>query len=98
MQQFFRLDNPPQPNECLEASQRYCEELEQRVIELKRTCREQEDEVNSLKNDLENSHHTQVESKGRADLYESQFATQDTALQVFACCRKQGRILIIEIL
>lgn len=82
MIRFFRLENPPQPHESLEASQSYCEDLEQRVVELKQKCRDLEDEINSLQNDLANSYHSQEEAKGLAAHYEIQYSSQGSALQV----------------
>ncbi|CAB4023242.1 sorting nexin-16-like, partial [Paramuricea clavata] len=78
---FFRFENPPQPHETLEASQTYCEDLEQTVVELRHTCRELEDEIQTLKNDLDNSFHHQQEAQGLATHYEKQYSYQDSELQ-----------------
>ena len=74
--------NPPQPHESLEASQSYCENLEQDVVELKQKCRELEDEIQALKNDLDNTFHHQQEAQGMATHYETQYSYQGSELQV----------------
>lgn len=79
---FFRFENPPQPHESLEASQTYCDDLEQTVVELKHNCRELEDEIQTLKHDLDNSFHHQQEAQGRAMHYETQYSYQGSELQV----------------
>ena len=82
---FFRFENPPMPHESLDASQTYCEDLEQTVVDLRHACRELEDEVQSLKNDLDNSFHHQQEAQGLATHYEKQYSYQDSELQVSLC-------------
>ena len=79
---FFRFQNPPQPHESLDASQTYCEHLEQTVVELKHNCRELEDEIQSLKNELDSSVHHHEEARGLALHYEKQFSYQGSELQV----------------
>lgn len=53
VQQFFRLDNPPSPDEDLEASQIYCESLEASCNELKQFVNQQEMQIMKLKSELE---------------------------------------------
>ena len=52
-QQFFRLDNPPSPDEDLEASQIYCQSLEASCTELKHFVNQQELQIMKLKSELE---------------------------------------------
>ncbi|XP_028392248.1 polyamine-modulated factor 1-binding protein 1-like [Dendronephthya gigantea] len=78
---FFRFENPPQPHESLDASQNYCEDLEQTIVELRHNCRELEDEIQSLKNELDHSVHYQREAQGLASHYEMQFSYQGSELQ-----------------
>ena len=79
---FFRFKDPPQPHESLEASQTYCEDLEQSVVELKRSCRELEDEILTLKNDLDHSFHSQQEAQGLATHFQTQYSYQGSEMQV----------------
>ena len=53
VQQFFRLDNPPSPDEDLEASQIYCQSLEASCNELKQFVNQQELQIMKLKTELE---------------------------------------------
>ncbi|XP_035679063.1 sorting nexin-16-like [Branchiostoma floridae] len=49
---FFRLDNPPEPHEDLEASQLYCSSLEDTVVSLKQHNRDLEAEVEAMRAEL----------------------------------------------
>ncbi|XP_046842886.1 spindle pole body component 110-like [Xenia sp. Carnegie-2017] len=79
--QFFRFENPPLPMESLDACQKYCEDLEQTVVEQKHRIRDLEDEINTLTNDLDKSFHHQKEAQGLATHFESQYSTQGSQLQ-----------------
>ncbi len=50
--QFFRLDNPPGPDEDLNASRNYCRSLEESVSTLKSDIREQDYEISHLRSEL----------------------------------------------
>lgn len=52
VQQFFRLDNPPGPDEDLTASRNYCTSLEKSVKDLKRDLQEQDYELSHLRSEL----------------------------------------------
>ena len=71
--------------ESLDACQKYCEDLEQTVVEQKHRIRDLEDEINTLTNDLDKSFHHQKEAQGLATHLESQYSTQGSQLQVRQC-------------
>ncbi|PFX31368.1 kinesin-related protein 1-like [Stylophora pistillata] len=52
VQRFYRLNNPPQPSENLEACQDYCQSLEHTLADLRQQLRDQTTELNSLKTEL----------------------------------------------
>lgn len=52
VQRFYRLNNPPQPSESLEASQDYCQSLERQLAEIRQQFRDQSAEFNSVKIEL----------------------------------------------
>lgn len=52
VQRFYRLNNPPQPSESLEACQDYCQSLEHALADLRQKLRNQTAELNSLKTEL----------------------------------------------
>ncbi|KAK3733993.1 hypothetical protein QZH41_009859 [Actinostola sp. cb2023] len=52
VQRFFRFDNPPQPNECLEACQAYAQSLEVSLSNLRHKLRDQNAEVAGLKTEI----------------------------------------------
>ncbi|XP_019640373.1 PREDICTED: sorting nexin-16-like [Branchiostoma belcheri] len=67
VRKFFRLDNPPEPHEDLEASQLYCSSLEDTVVSLKQQNRDLEAEVEAMRVELahvktEGDHTLQVSS------------------------------------
>ncbi|XP_066289803.1 sorting nexin-16-like [Branchiostoma lanceolatum] len=67
VRKFFRLDNPPEPHEDLEASQLYCSSLEDTVVSLKQHNRDLQAEVEAMRAELahvkvEGDHTLQVSS------------------------------------
>lgn len=52
VQRFYRLINPPQPSESLEASLNYCQSLERALAELRQQHRDLSAELNSVKIEL----------------------------------------------
>ncbi|KAL9976053.1 hypothetical protein ACROYT_G013288 [Oculina patagonica] len=52
VQRFYRLNNPPQPSESLEASQNYCQSLEHSLADLRQQSRDQNAEFNAVKIEL----------------------------------------------
>ena len=56
VRKFFRLDNPPGPDEDLEASRDYCTNLEASIENLKRDLQEQDYELVRLRGEVTNMH------------------------------------------
>lgn len=52
VQKFYRLNNPPQPSESLEACQSYCQSLERSLADLRQQFRDQTAEFNAVKIEL----------------------------------------------
>lgn len=52
VQIFYRLNNPPQPNENLEASRNFCQSLERQLADIRQQFREQSAEYNAVKIEL----------------------------------------------
>ena len=56
VRKFFRLDNPPGPDEDLEASKDYCANLETSITNLKKDLQEQDYELARLRGEVTNLH------------------------------------------
>ena len=53
VQRFFRLDNPPDPGDDLEASQNYCQSLEESCFQLKQFVNNQRTEITRLNQEMQ---------------------------------------------
>ena len=51
-------------------------------MELRHTCQDLEEEIQTLKNELDHTFHHQQEAQGMASHYEAQYSYQGSELQV----------------
>ncbi|XP_032220251.1 sorting nexin-4 [Nematostella vectensis] len=76
---FFRFDNPPRPDESLEASQSYAQSLEVSLSSFRLQMREQNAELNSLKTELARVKYHKDENHDLASHFQKQHAFVEEA-------------------
>lgn len=72
VQKFYRLNNPPQPFESLEACQDYCHSLERSLADLRQQFRDQTAEFNAVKIELARHKYYRDENQHLADHLQKQ--------------------------